>query len=229
MKKLLSLLIIPMVLLGCANKPETGDSMEKMEKEESAQVQTTTENQVAAETGNVMKEEQSGEKLELVTTESTLTYSAKKVVGAPHVGTVAISEGYLMQDGNTFTGGKFVIDMTQITEENNNEGFLKHIKADDFFAVETYPTSTIEITSISDGDEGTHVVTGNLTIKDKTNPITFDAVMTEDDQFIMADAEFNIDRTRWGINFNSGSILKDLGDKAIEDEIYYTLNLKFKK
>ena len=43
----------------------------------------------------------------------------------------------------------------------------------------------------------------------------------------MANAEFSIDRTRWGIEYSSGTIFAELGDKAIRDNIDYRLELVF--
>ena len=41
----------------------------------------------------------------------------------------------------------------------------------------------------------------------------------------VASAELNIDRTKWDIKYKSGSIFKDLGDKAILDEIKFEIFL----
>jgi len=48
-----------------------------------------------------------------------------------------------------------------------------HLKSADFFDIEKYPTITFKSTNITkDGDD--YKVTGNLTIKDVTKPVTFD-------------------------------------------------------
>ena len=40
-----------------------------------------------------------------------------------------------------------------------------------------------------------------------------------------AKAKIKIDRTKWGIKYNSGNFFKDLGDKVILDEIEFEINL----
>ncbi|ESU31760.1 hypothetical protein G3A_14675 [Bacillus sp. 17376] len=65
----------------------------------------------------------------------------------------------------------FKIDVTSI--DTRNEDRENHLKSADFFDVENYPTIDFKSTSITrDGDD--YKVTGDLTIKDVTKPVTFD-------------------------------------------------------
>ena len=161
---------------------------------------------------------------------SILSYSASRIAGNTHTGTVAISEGFLsFLDGN-FENGSFTVDMTTITDDSENEMYLTHVASDDFFNVEEFPTSTFNITSITPENDGTFTVSGDLTIRDVTNAVSFPAMFSESgDGQVTALAAFQIDRTEWGVNFDSGSIFQQLGDKAIRDEILYDLNLVLKQ
>ena len=49
-----------------------------------------------------------------------------------------------------------------------------HLKSADFFDVETYPTITFRSTEVVASDADTLRVTGDLTIKDVTRPVTID-------------------------------------------------------
>lgn len=49
--------------------------------------------------------------------------------------------------------------------------------------------------------DATHTISGNLTLKDSTKNITFPARITMDSATITATADFNIDRTLWGMNY----------------------------
>jgi hypothetical protein len=51
--------------------------------------------------------------------------------------------------------------------------------------------------------------------------------MTEENNILSAKADFVIDRTKWDIKYGSGSFFKEMGDKAIKDEIIFSLDLKF--
>ncbi len=68
-----------------------------------------------------------------------------------------------------------------------------------------------------------YTVTADLTIKDKTNPVTFDITVKGN----TATTSFKVDRTKFGIEYNSGSIFSSIGDKAINDEFDLTVNLQF--
>ncbi len=158
---------------------------------------------------------------------SSLNWSARRIVGNSHTGTVEIKEGSLIKTAADLTGGRFVIDMTTITESNSNQTFLTHIKSDDFFAVADYPESIFTIKQIAEQGDDNYLINGDLTIRGLTKEISFPATITEIDDRLMAKAEFIIDRTDWNINFDSGSIFTNLGDKAIRDEIEYSLELEF--
>ncbi len=161
----------------------------------------------------------------LDTAASTLGYSATRLAANPHTGTVDITEGSLLVENSVATGS-FTIDMDTITDNRDSQMYLAHVKGDDFFAVDQFPTSALEITSIAQDGEG-FVIVGDLTIRDQTHEISFPATATFSDERVEAHAEFEIDRTRWGIVFDSGSIFTNLGDRAIKDEIEFTLDVVF--
>jgi len=161
---------------------------------------------------------------------STLKYTASKIVGNLHTGTVALSKGNLittddLPKGNLISG-EFTIDMTTFTESKNNERFLKHIASADFFDVEKYPTSKITLKKLEKTGDN-YQVTGDLTIKDTTKEITFPATAEFTDDEFRVKAKFQIDRTKWDLTYGSGSFFKEMGDKAIKDLIDYELNLVF--
>lgn len=84
-----------------------------------------------------------------------------------------------------------------------------HVKGDDFFAVEKYPELTFTATSFNVDEAGNGTVTGDLTIKGVTKPVTLD-VETEglaEDPFgntrFGFEASTTINRTDFGVNFNA--------------------------
>ncbi len=162
----------------------------------------------------------------LDTSASTLTYTGKKVIGS-HTGTVDLKSGSLTFAEKLFTGGNFVIDMSTITESKKNETFVNHTKSEDFFDIEKFPEASFTISSIEQKTDN-FVVTGDLTILDKTNEITFDATLSGSDT-LNAKTSFEIDRTKWGITYGSGSFFDNLGDNTINDQIEFDLDLTFKK
>lgn len=148
-----------------------------------------------------------------------------------HNGTVMLSSGtFHLNEGNV-EAGNFVIDMNTIDDEDlegddkaNLEAHLKGTiegKEGDFFNVNKYPTAKFEMTGIEN-----NVVKGNLTIKDKTNPVEFPATVTmEGDKMMLKSEAFEIDRTKWDVNFGSKSVFPSIGDKFINDAMTITLSL----
>ncbi|MFC5629691.1 YceI family protein [Aliibacillus thermotolerans] len=64
----------------------------------------------------------------------------------------------------------FEFDVASINTHSEDRD--NHLRSEDFFDVEKYPTITFQSTDIQkDGDD--YEVTGDLTIKDVTKPVTF--------------------------------------------------------
>jgi polyisoprenoid-binding protein YceI len=115
--------------------------------------------------------------------------------------------------------------MTSIKESNANERLENHLKSDDFFAVATYPVAKLVLTGSTQFDKGYGVVSGLLTIKDKTNPIEFKAIVQKKDDGLWFYANFIIDRTKYDVRYGSGSFFDNLGDKTIFDEFKLKVSL----
>ncbi len=167
------------------------------------------------------------QKYTLDTTNSQLNWSASHVAGGGHTGSVDLKSGLLMKEKGFFDSGEFIIDMQSIDDDKESELFLKHIRSEDFFNVENFPETKFVLTFLKQIELELYEVEGNLTILDKTKEISFQAKTIDEGGVFNVKADFDIDRTRWGINFKSGSIFKELGDKAIKDDISFNLDLNF--
>ena len=157
---------------------------------------------------------------------SKVSWKAYKVTGS-HEGVITLKSGFLTFNEETLTGGEFVIDMTTITctdMEGEYKGKLEgHLKSDDFFGVEKHTTSTLVIKKVKSSGKNSYKVTGDLTIKGKTNPITFDFSVYGK----KASASLKIDRAQYDIKYGSTSFFDDLKDKAIYDEFDLNVELDF--
>jgi polyisoprenoid-binding protein YceI len=150
--------------------------------------------------------------------ESRLTWHGSRVA-YEHSGSVSLKSGTLQIQKSKVVGGEFVIDMTSIRdldiEDEQKSGKLtNHLKSDDFFDVENFPTSTIKIT----GAKGS-TITADLTIKGVTQPITFEAAINVDEDKLFASTELTFDRSQFGVKYGSNSFFDNLGDKAIYNDI----------
>ncbi|HRD06497.1 MAG: YceI family protein [Saprospiraceae bacterium] len=158
---------------------------------------------------------------------SKVNWKAYKVTGS-HEGYVNVKSGSLEFNGDAFTGGKFVIDMTSINATDVSgkakENLDGHLKSEDFFGVAKFPEAKLDITRvISKGKPGEYKVVANLTIKNTTKEIKFDAMVANG----KATASIKLDRTDFDVRYGSGSFFDNLGDKTIYDEFDLTVSLAY--
>ncbi|WP_299257394.1 YceI family protein [uncultured Aquimarina sp.] len=157
--------------------------------------------------------------------ESSINWTGKKVTGE-HTGTLNFSSGFLTFDSDVLKSGEFVVDMTSlaVTDLEAGKGKEKlegHLTSDDFFGVKNHKNAKLVIKEATKMDGG-YKITGDLTIKGKTNPITFDLAVNGGS----ATTTLAVDRTKYDIKYGSGSFFDNLGDKAISDEFVLEVNLK---
>ncbi|MEO0330112.1 MAG: YceI family protein [Bacteroidota bacterium] len=187
------------------------------------------------------------------TAESQLMWYGFKPTGR-HNGTIAIQDGTISVLNGEIEGGSFTMDMSAINVEDlegeYKDKLTNHLKSGDFFSVEEYPTATFEITSVeaysggmaAEGEDKmavvvndeqvdeysladpTHSITGNLTMRGTTLSITFPAKVSMTDGQVTAEAKFNIDRSKWGVNFREENGYEA---RAKDELIYDTVHVGF--
>jgi polyisoprenoid-binding protein YceI len=146
-----------------------------------------------------------------------------------HTGTIGFGSGAFAIDGQGMLTGSALIDMHTIKDldmpySDGGKDVAEHLMSKDFFDAEKYPQAKIEITTsepIADARQGgpnTKVV-ANLTIREVTHPIAFEALVTRSITDLKATGKFKFDRTRWGVEYNSGKVFSEIGDGAISDAV----------
>src|SRR5690606_18049800 len=105
------------------------------------------------------------------------------------------------------------------------EKLTGHLKSEDFFDVERFPTARFVSTSIQKGGEGesTHTVTGNLTLRDVTKSIAFPAKIEAEGDEVEVEAEFAINRRDFGI------VYPGMPDDLIKDDVLIKLDVDAKQ
>ena len=201
MKQLLATALAIGILASCNNAPKA-DKAEASEKQE------------------VKTAEGNGYNIDI--TSSNVGWVGTKV-GGSHNGSFKLKDGSLAVKDNAITGGNFTIDIAALQDNDltgEDKGKLEgHLKSPDFFDVAKYPTAKFEITSIAPADaaslkdavlkDATHIIQGNLTLKDSTKNVTFPAKVSVSDTEVSAAANFNIDRSEWGIVWDKDTNPKD--------------------
>ena len=152
-----------------------------------------------------------------------------------HTGSIKLSNGSIQATDQSITSGYFEIDMksikdTDMPEDDGGKDLVAHLKSEDFFAVDKFPFARFEITKtekIKDAKQGgpNFDVTGDLFIKGVKSSITFPALITFQQDGLVARAKFKFDRTKWDIHYNSGKFFSDVGDGAISDAIAIEIDL----
>lgn len=165
-------------------------------------------------------------KKEVKVENSSVTWKGYKVTGS-HQGNIALKAGTLEFKDGILIGGEFSIDMSTI-ENTDMEGEYKaklegHLKSDDFFGVATYPDAKLVFKKVKSTGKNSYEVSGDLTIKGKTNPVNFDISIYGN----KATANVKIDRTKFDVRYGSTSFFDNLQDKAIYDEFDLIADLEF--
>ncbi len=126
------------------------------------------------------------------------------------------------------------ISVTDIKDADNNASLVEHLKGDDFFAVARNPAALLTISKFTkiekpEADEANYTATAELTIKGIKNEIVFPARVDVEGDIIKASANITIDRTKWNLTYKSKSILGEMADKFIYDDIAFSVKLIMQK
>lgn len=168
-----------------------------------------------------------GQKSELKVEDSNIVWTGKKV-GGSHTGEIQLLSGYLEKSGDSFVSGKFVADMTSISnydidDEDSKAQLVGHLKSDDFFSVDEYPTATLEIENGEEVESGKFKFIGNMTIKGQTNPVSFEAEV-DGKAF---EGKLVVDRSKYNVRYGSDSFFDNLGDNLIFDDFELEFKVTF--
>lgn len=175
-----------------------------------------------------------GDTYKVDTKTSSMEWIGKKLTGE-HNGTIMLSSGEVEVMSGVVVGGKFEIDMTTIDDKDLQDPTYKakldnHLKSEDWFDVKKFPKAIFVITSVTPIKEAkdggyTHTVKGNLTIKGKTNPISFDAVIKMADGKVACVGQTVIDRSKFDVKYGSKTFFPEIGEKLIYDEFTVKFNV----
>lgn len=116
--------------------------------------------------------------------------------------------------------------------DTRSEGRDEHLRSADFFDVETYPEIRFVSSAIDEVDEGSYIVTGELTIRDMTKtmsiPLELIGVDSDPDGNVRAGLEGSrrIDRKDWGVTWNAKL---DSGGVLVSDKITLEFELSLIK
>jgi polyisoprenoid-binding protein YceI len=104
-----------------------------------------------------------------------------------------------------------------------------HLRSADFFDVDTYPTMSFRSTKVEASGSGTWLVSGHLTVRDVTHPVTlqvdFDGAGGSPfgDERISFSATTEVDREDWGLTWN---VALETGGVLVGKKVRIELNVQ---
>jgi polyisoprenoid-binding protein YceI len=165
---------------------------------------------------------------------STVNWEGTKVTGS-HNGDIKISNGFVTLENGLISAATVVIDMNTINtldlEGGSKESLDGHLKSDDFFGVETYPTATFELTGLNPlrgGENGANFsAQGTVTIKGRTENVAVPVKVEMNDGGVRISGNMVLDRSKFDVQFRSKSFFdaKELGDKLIYNDFTISFDL----
>ncbi|MCY4380180.1 MAG: YceI family protein [Proteobacteria bacterium] len=152
-----------------------------------------------------------------------------KFVGSSHNGYVSVKSGYVLYHNDMPHSAQVVMDMNSITNTDmkgeDAQKIVKHLKNDDFFDVPNHPTATLMVKKFTKAEGTTYNVSGDMTIRGVTKPVTFTCDLVKKDQMVTGKGKFTFDRTEFNVKYNSKKLSPQLlGDKVIKDEVDMTFD-----
>lgn len=144
-----------------------------------------------------------------------------------HHGFIKFSKGYFIKTDDVITGGEFIIDMNSITNtdidvKKANKSLVDHLKDPDFFDVKKYPFAKLVITSVEYFKDKSMRINANLTLKNITKPIQFNATPNYQEKSLST--KFKIDRRKWNVTYQS-----KFKNSVISDAIGFEVIIKLLK
>ena len=155
---------------------------------------------------------------------SKVQWQGTKIVGGGHEGDLMIKSGSMTFEGDKPVAAEVVMDMSTINctdlkaGSSSKKKLEQHLKNEDFFDVASYPTAALKVNSFKHQQGDTYEVSGDITIRGVTKPITFTAEIMSA-QTIKGSGSFEFDRVEFNVKYNSTQFFKSLGDKAINDMV----------
>jgi len=109
---------------------------------------------------------------------SSVNFSVKHMVISTVRGKFTSFEGEATWNGKDFSAAAVTVTADAKSISTDNQKRDDHLRSSDFFAADSFSTVTFKSTVVSPAQDGKFTLTGDLTIRGVTKPVTFDAELT---------------------------------------------------
>lgn len=160
---------------------------------------------------------------------TTVGFTVRHMMFSKVRGSFTDVEGTVEGDPTEFENTDVNFSINVATIHTNNEDRDNHLRSADFFDTENYEKMTFKSTNIVKTGEGTYNLTGDMTIKDSTNPVTFEVEYegTGKNPWGVDVAAFSVNgkisRDAFGLTWNQAL---ETGGVLVGDDISITIDVQ---
>ena len=153
---------------------------------------------------------------------SSIGFTARHAMVTKVRGTFDDFDGRLHLDATDPSKSSAKVTIKAASIDTRNADRDAHLRSNDFFAMDEYPEITFESTSVESADDTTFRVSGDLTIRGVTRPVTFDleyngsATDPIGNKRVGLEGSVQVNRKDWGITWNAPL---ELGGVIVSDKV----------
>lgn len=168
-------------------------------------------------------------KFNLDAAHSSIDFSVKHMMVSKVKGSFTNFTADLEGHSEDLTGATISFDIDVKSINSNNDDRDNHLRSGDFFDVEKFPSIKFVATDIKKTDEGEYDVTGDITIKDVTKKVTFEAeyggkgTNPWGQEVVAFTADTKISRKDFGLTWNTAL---ETGGVLVGDDIKITVEIE---
>jgi polyisoprenoid-binding protein YceI len=135
----------------------------------------------------------------------------------------------VIAEGDSFEDAKVNFEAEIASIDTNNKDRDAHLKSDDFFNAEDFPTMKFESTSFKNTSEDNYELKGNLTIREVIKVVSLDVTHggTVCDPYGQTKAGFeikgSINRTEFNLKWNA---VTEAGNVVVGDSVKLHMNVQ---
>jgi polyisoprenoid-binding protein YceI len=162
---------------------------------------------------------------------SNVKFTVTHLVVSEVDGHFKIFDGTMENSKDDFSDAKinFTVDVASINTENDKRD--NHLKGDDFFNAEKFPTMKFESTSMTSLGNNKYKLAGNLTIRDVTKPVNFDvsyggSVVSNGTTKIGFRASTTINRFDYNLKWDKAT---EAGNLVVAKDVEINVNVELNK
>lgn len=165
-------------------------------------------------------------------THSEVTFKVKHMMITNVTGIFENFEVAMQSSAPDFTDATISFEAAVDSINTKNEQRDNHLRSEDFFAAATFPKIRFTSTEMKKLSDDAYQLTGNITVKDVTRPITFaveyGGTMTDPYGNIKSGFTLNgkLSRKEFGLNWNA---ITEAGGVVVGDEIKLMADIQMMK